>query len=45
MKTAYEIPEVKDKAIPTKAGSAMSVLQFSDKDRCSIYLLYAKALQ
>ncbi|KAL4503354.1 hypothetical protein ABPG72_000960 [Tetrahymena utriculariae] len=45
MKAAYEIPEVKDKASQSKVVSAMSVLQFSDKDRCSIYLLYAKALQ
>lgn len=45
MEQAYEIPEVKEKGNSSKMTNAMSVLQFSDKDRCSIFLLYAKALQ
>lgn len=45
MEQAFEIPEVKDKSAPAKNVSTMSVLQFSDKDRCAIYLLLAKALQ
>ena len=45
MEAAFEIPEVKDINKSSKFGNnSSSILQFSDKDKCSIFLLYAKAL-
>ncbi|EGR31890.1 tetratricopeptide repeat protein [Ichthyophthirius multifiliis] len=44
MEAAYEIPEVKDQNIQKNSNNQQQILQFGEKDRCQIFLLYAKAL-